>query len=78
LSDSPVTTLIVSSVTLEQSKTGMELNGVVVLDSLKSGVIEVQWSSALAALSEILGSVRDVGLINSLQPCVIELLVYER
>lgn len=75
MSDSPVITFIVSSVTLEQSKTGMELNGVVVLDSLKSGVIEVQWSSTLAALSEILGGVRDVGLINSSQPCVVELLV---
>jgi hypothetical protein len=32
-----------------------------------------QWSSTLAASSEILGCVRDVGLINSLHPSVVEL-----
>jgi hypothetical protein len=64
-----------SGVTLEQCETSSELNSVVVLDSLKPGVIEVQRSCTLAASSEVLGRVRDVGLIKSLQPSIVELQI---
>lgn len=75
LGNRPVSTFFVSSVALEQSETSSELNGVIVLDGLKSSVIEVQWSSTLAAGCEILCCVRDIGLINSLDPSVVKLLV---
>ena len=76
MSNSPVFIPFRSCVTLEQGETSSELNGVVVLNILKSSVIEVQWSSSHAALSEILSGVRDVGLIDSLHPSVVELHVF--